>query len=327
MKNGFRTSTIIASIALILSLLAIIIVIVMVHGAQVKLANLDTAISALTSTLTQSRGTFWNPVRSCRDIPPGSLSGDYWIQTNGISNPVQVYCDMNRTNCSCGTTGGWMRVANLDMTDPSQNCPVGFQLVNRTSPPLRTCGRPRTGLAGCASTTFRTYGMEYSNVCGRVIGYQYSSTGAFGDYGARGTIIESIYADGVSLTYGHSPWQHIWTFAGAIDETGTVRTSDYPCIQSDIPYTGMIPSFVGQDYFCDTGSRKAFQFGVFYADNPLWDGQGCGGTSTCCVLNNPPWFCKHLPQLTTDDIQLRICGDEDADDEDTPIEQVEIYIN
>ena len=53
-----------------------------------------------------------------------------------------------------------MRVANLDMTDPNQNCPAGFRLVSRTSAPLRTCGRP--GPAGCVSTTFQTYGVEYS---------------------------------------------------------------------------------------------------------------------------------------------------------------------
>ena len=59
-------------------------------------------------------------------------------------------------------------------------------------------------------------------------------------------------------------------FAGAVDETGLSRPSICPCTQSDVPYTGpMIPSFVGQDYFCDTGSRGHFQYGVFYADDPL----------------------------------------------------------
>ena len=215
-----------------------------------------------------------------------------------------------------------MRVANLDMTDPNQNCPAGFQLVNRTSAPLRTCGRP--GPVGCVSTTLQTYGVEYSHVCGRVIGYQDGTPDAF----FRGTTIDSIYVDGVSFTHGQSPRQHIWTFAGALHETNAARR-DYtcPCTLKDIPYTGTIPSFVGQDYFCDTGSRSAAQVGLFYPDDPLWDGQGCGNVSTCCEFNNPPWFCKQLPQPTTDDIELRICGDEALSNENTPVEQVEIYIH
>ena len=112
-------------------------------------------------------GTFFNPVSSCSDIPQDSPSGEYWIQTNNNNSPVQVYCDMTRT--CCNTTGGWTRVANLDMTDPSQQCPESFRLVNRTTAPLRTCGRP--GPAGCVSTTFPVLGIEYSQICGRVVGY------------------------------------------------------------------------------------------------------------------------------------------------------------
>ncbi len=83
-------------------------------------------------------GTINNPASSCSDIPQDRPSGEYWIATNSTSSPVQVYCDLNRTSCSCNTTGGWTRVANLDMTDPNQNCPEGLRLETRTEPPLRT---------------------------------------------------------------------------------------------------------------------------------------------------------------------------------------------
>ena len=265
---------------------------------------------------------------SCSDLPTDAPSGTYNITKNDGTS-IQVYCDMNRTSCSCNTTGGWMRVANLDMTDPNQNCPAGFRLVNRTSAPLRTCGKSEEDVPGCVSTTFQTYGMEYSHVCGRVIGYQDRSPDAFGHYANHpgGTEIDSVYVDGVSLTHGKSSRQHIWTFAGAADESGrdSTLTHNCPCIRPGIPYAGTIPSFVGQDYFCDTGSREIWSR-TFYHNDPLWDGQGCGGNSTCCEFNNPPWFCKQLPQPTTDDIELRICGDQSTIDEDTPIEQVEMYI-
>ena len=281
-------------------------------------AKLNDSINAIRSLKHQLNLVFyWIPVRSCSNIPSGSPSGYYWIQTNRTKSPVQIYCDMDRTNCSCNTTRGWMRVANLDMTDPNQNCPAGFRLVNRTSAPLRTCGRP--GPEGCVSTTFQTYGVEYSNVCGRVIGYQDQSPDAF----KHSATIDSEYVDGVSLTHGQSPRQHIWTFAGARDETRTNPQYSCPCIQEDSAFK--IPSFVGQDYFCDTASREALEH-MFFPHDPLWDGKGCGGTSTCCEFNNPPWFCKQLLQPTTDDIELRLCGNEATSNEDTPIEQVEIYV-
>ena len=55
-------------------------------------------------------------------------------------------------------------------------------------------------------------------------------------------------------------------FVGAVDEAGLSRHDVCPCTRSDIPYANSkIPSFVGQDYFCDTGSRGHSQYGVLYA--------------------------------------------------------------
>ena len=262
------------------------------------------------------KGTVQNPASSCADVFQNSLSGDYWIQTNNTL--VQVYCDMTRT--ACNITGGWMRVANLDMTNESQQCPDRFRQVNRSTEPIRTCGRP--GPAGCVSTTFPAHGIEYSNVCGRVISYHYGSPGSL-----YRQSIEEAYVDGVSLTYRTSPRQHIWTFAAALGEGVTYPPQICPCTQGLSPSPAFnIPDFVGNDYFCDTGNGGIHTTNEFYTDDPLWDGQGCGGTSTCCSFNNPPWFCKQLTQPTTDDIELRLCANEDTTNEDTPIEIAEIYI-
>ena len=53
------------------------------------------------------------------------------------------------------------------------------------------------------------------------------------------------------------------------------------------------------------------------------------GSPPCCELSYPPgvtavWFCRQLPQTTTDVIEARICRDFSADD--TPIELVELYV-
>ena len=212
-----------------------------------------------------------------------------------------------------------MRVVNFDMTNPTQSCPSGFMLITS---PKRSCGRPGSG---CVSTTFPVHGVQYSRVCGRVRAYQYSSPDAFAPYYYyRHRTIDDMYVDGVSLTHGQNPRKHIWTFAAAVDEIRSDRFT-CPCTKTDTAYTGVVPPFIGQDYFCDSGSRTYYQV-IFYPDDPLWDGAGCGPTSTCCSFNNPPWFCKQLPQPTTDDIELRLCGDESLSNEDIGLENVELYV-
>ena len=96
-----------------------------------------------------------------------------------------------------------------------------------------------------------------------------------------------------------------------------------PCFQSS---TTSPPSVVGNDYFCDTavwGSSTAE--GVFHPDDPLWNGQGCASISNCCEFNNPPWFCKQLPQSTTDNIEFRLCENSVPEDDDSPFEIVELF--
>lgn len=211
------------------------------------------------------------------------------------------------------------------MTDPNQNCPEEFSFFFQANPHLiRTCRRP-DNFVGCASTTYATYGVEYSRVCGRIIAYQHHTTDAFRAYHRDNTLtIDSTYIDGVSLTYGQSPRQHIWSFASAFSENPNSDELSCPCIRSDRTFTGTIPPFIGEDYFCDTGVGGLNQFHAF---DPIWDGQGCPSSSNaCCQFNSPPWFCKQLPQPTTEDIELRICGSESNRSEGTPIEQIEIYI-
>jgi hypothetical protein len=141
-----------------------------------------------------------------------------------------------------------------------------------------------------------------------------------------GNNINSYYVDGVSLTHGR-PRQHIWTFAAAVDETGVIPLSSCPCTNTDTASQATPPpAFVGSDYFCDTGSSAGWQTIIFYGSDPLWDGAGCGPLSTCCSLNNPPWFYKHLEHATTDDIEMRVCRGEPANWDDIAIESVKVYL-
>ncbi len=263
-----------------------------------------------------------SPASSCSSVNPFSPSGYYWVRASNGS-AVRVYCDMTR---SCGgVTGGWTRVAYLQFENGSDPCPDGFRERNDSG--IRTCGINST-TAACPSILFDTYGIPYSRVCGKVLAYQYRSPDAFGNFGrGENLTINSNYVDGVSLTHGGHPRQHIWTFAAARDEVGDTDNgmSVCPCSNPQLSETSLPPEFVGQHYFCDSGVHGPFR-NDFYDGDPLWDGAGCGSNSTCCSFNNPPWFQRELPSPTTDDIEMRVCTDEVWRNEGTPIARVEIYV-
>ena len=218
----------------------------------------------------------------------------------------------------CGGTYGWRRVVYLNMTDPTTNCPSGWQLATYDS--KRLCGKVSSGAFSCDSVLFPVTGGDYTSVCGSVRAYQYGGTDAFESYhDGRATTIDSAYVSGVSLTHG-SPRQHIWTFAAGIAEDRPSRDDACPC---DATISIRIPPFVGGDYFCESGVNSG-SFSGFHPDDPLWDGSGCTTSSSCCSFNNPPYFTKQLTNPTSDDIEARLCRLSTADD--SPIEFIELYV-
>ena len=220
------------------------------------------------------------------------------------------------TPYECGGTGGWRRVVYLNFTDPNTPCPSGWQLTSHSK---RTCGRVSTS-ASLHSVTFPVSGGDYTRVCGRIIAYQDRDTEGFESYHeGRATTIDGAYVDGVSLTHG-SPRQHIWTFASGRSEFHNEDDS-CPC---DVTVNISIPPFVGGDYFCESGRHQGDHSAIFHEDDPLWDGDGCTASSTCCSFNNPPYFTKQLPSPTADDIEARLCQQDDNGD--TPIEFIELYV-
>ena len=212
----------------------------------------------------------------------------------------------------------------------SHQCPSGTRL--RTDLSKRLCGNNLNG-RGCSSTILNVHGIEYTQVCGKIIAYQDASPDAFSPSRSNANL-DSNYVDGISLTHGTNPRKHIWTFAAALDEVGTTFSrNNCPCTNvHQAASATQPPAFVGNDYFCDTGSTHRWSH-IFYPDDPLWDGKGCGPANTCCTLNSPPWFRKQLSSSTTDNIEMRMCRDRGATpsnnrpNEDTPVEILEIYIH
>ena len=234
-----------------------------------------------------------------------------------------------RGRCPCGGPGVWRRIAHLNMSDLNQQCPPNWQLITT---PERGCSQSLSGQPACRSAVFPSHGSSYSRVCGQVNAVQRGTPDAFHNTidGRNPDGLEGVYVDGVSLTHGAAgSRQHIWTFAAAIYETHAsyVPRLNCRCTNTNFNWPFQTPSFVGNNYFCDTGNPgPQFLDGRYYLDDSLWDGDGCGPTNTCCQFNNPPWFCTTLPQPTTDDIELRICSDQPFDSEDVTVQLVDIYV-
>ena len=186
---------------------------------------------------------------SCKELHqcnPALPSGYYNIVTpQGVE---RVYCEMNTTNCG-NITGGWMRTAYIDMTDPRNTCPENLTYTVQSS--THMCRSSHTS-AGCTSVTFPTHMTPYTKVCGRARGYQFYSPDGF-DHGGRN--IESNYVDGLSVTHGR-PRNHIWTFAAGLSKDYNYPNWNCPCAS---PYPGLAaPPFVGEEYFCESGNPGTY---------------------------------------------------------------------
>ena len=220
----------------------------------------------------------------------------------------------------CGGTGGWRRVVYLNMTDPNTNCPSGWNLTTYSK---RTCGKSNTSDLSCDSVFFPVSGGDYTSVCGSIRAYQNYWVDAFeAYYDGNTTTINGAYVAGVSLTHG-SPRQHIWTFAAGASEDKPTRDDVCPC---DASINITIPPFVGGDYFCESGVNSGYPSLILYQGDPLWDGEGCSSSSSCCSFNNPPYFTKQLPSPTSDPIEARLCRLDTSDRDDTPVEFMELYV-
>ena len=138
--------------------------------------------------------------------------------------------------------------------------------------------------------------------------------------GNTGLTIDEPYVDGASITYGLPPRNHIWTYANG--HFTVIPQYRCPCTTG---FTHQLPSYVGNNYYCESvpGSTIELQ-----RNNPLWDGQGCTGIEgPCCTNQNQPWFNKVLNAITNENIELRVCGDENpTGDEDTPLQVIELFV-
>ena len=288
-------------------------------------------------------GTESNPATSCKDIYACSEftapTDYYWIR-NATGSAVEVFCE---DNCR-DITGGWMRVAYIDMLQQNKTCPQGLANTSVTThtcskvaeketciPLTRNmCTRSHTDNYSCSSVTFPTHGVNYTKVCGQARGYQYRYTPAFrgshfdGEGFLSTATLNDAYVSGLSVTYGNPPNRnHIWTFAAGWSKNHTYSTTNCPCALHEGPVQ---PPFVGENYTCESGSTGPVERMRWRFDNTLWDTMDCAPEKECCKRKSDPWFTVTLGKEVSDDIEVRLCHYFDNRTENIGVEELEIYI-
>ena len=185
---------------------------------------------------------------SCSAILQQNLynpTGNYIVRSStGLLR--SVYCDMTRT-CG-GITGGWMRVAELDLN----HCPHGLNSTLFDSDgTIQTCV-VNNDTAGCVSIQYSTFDVQYTKVCGKIRAYQVGTPDGFRgiENNPRSMNINDNYLDGISIT---SNQQHVWSFAA-----GRCDCTNSP------------PPFIVEDWACD--EVNTCQIGTF-CKPLLWSSQ------------------------------------------------------
>ena len=125
-----------------------------------------------------------------------------------------------------------------------------------------------------------------------------------------------------------NPRKHIWTYANGVNLMYYPLSRQYNCpCNSNTFYNA--PSFVGSDYYCETGDHdySCCDYEYLFSNDTLWDGQQCPGVEApCCTHPNMPWFNKTLNETTAEDIELRVCADQSVANEDTPLQVIELFV-
>ena len=282
---------------------------------QASVQNVIEELASLKNGSLLSASDFSDSCQEIKQKQPCSNSGYYNIKG------VLTYCHMEML-CN-DVEGGWTRIDHFNISDSNVSCPSELKLNDEEE--VRVCGRSNKR---CSSIKIPSNGISYSQVCGRVVGYQYGLPDAISKNNTNDSAdarndINSYYVDGVSITQG-DPRKHIWTLMAG--NSSYNNSGNCPC-NSSSSNEQEVQSFVGEDYFCESGNNLGQEKISLYANDPLWDGKNCSKSEeNCCLSSSLPWFHKVFKYSSCDYIEIRLCGDEDPSMEDTPISFYEIFV-
>ena len=135
------------------------------RDVQLNSVNILNTVSTKLQTINETFATNVNSIR--QDIVASVLAK--------LNDPSDGLSILKGSTAKCDIQGYWRRIAYFDTTQ-GDLCPLGLRTVVNTTTNQTACGRTVNG--SCTSLTFAT-GLAYSNVCGRVRGYQFGHMDGF----------------------------------------------------------------------------------------------------------------------------------------------------
>jgi len=264
------------------------------NSISAKVTQLTTGIEYLNSTiknitLSVNKTSPVTVYSSCNESFQQQCTpkpGYYQLQ---LSNgpPLPSYCSWT-VPCS-NITGGWMRVAKLKKCKGVPQC---FENLTTSAINGNTgCVATDIPTPGCAKVTFSTPGLLFSHICGTVQGVAYGTPDGF-QMGA--SIANVTFVDGISLILSNkSHLRHLHTLSA---HGGAGKTK--PCNNG-------VPEFVSENYQCMVTVHN----------------------DTCPITNKcSPFFHRDIGELTSGDIEMRICRDDGPNDEEIILNDLELYV-
>lgn len=162
-------------------------------------------------------------------------------------------------------------------------------------------------------------GVVYDRVRIEIVGLQWKSTDGFSvDTAPFG--LDDIYLEGVSITTVSitpaAPRRHLYSFASGLFKNKQGYQS-CPC-QGGQP----APSFVGDQWTCDSGNFDANYADMWYVAQPLWDGDSTG--PSCAAPPPNMVYEATLSPPAHEDIEVRLM--QDGCDERVAIRKLKIEV-
>ena len=268
------------------------------------------------------------PANSCQQILDlagplaARMQSDYYY-VNTSSN-ISLFPDVKQMYCNlvderCGQKG-WMRVAEVNAS--TGICPENFTIRFADRALKVCCGNKTTPgrRRGRLYTIIFPINVPFTRVAAFVEGYQFGTPDAFSRRNAYGM-------DGIAfyLASSHSNIKSLlWAYAAGVADKK--NHADCPC--STIPGDQPRRRYSSDYHYCDTGNPGSISQRIWFTHRPLWTGNGCPATSSCCDPPDLPYFCRSGLRNTekADRFIVEIRLSEDAHLEDIGISHLQIYV-
>ena len=240
-----------------------------------------------------------------------------FLGSTAAARDIDIFAKYKMDPESLGLGSGWILIA---LVDANNICPEGW---DRAYVNEKYFCQATSNAAGCYSAYFDIpSGTSFNKITGFIYGYQKGTTDDF--EGSQHILIVHSYVDGVSITLGH-PRKHIWTYAIGYSEDLSASNNNCPCAVTPGPDP---PSFVGEHYYCQSGSPSFPHNDTYYTDALLWGGIGCtNDKDNCCANVGLPFFYRRFPMPQYEDrVEVRICTNEEFPEEAALVDSLLLYI-